>query len=833
MRLNKYFLIAGLVLIMMAIAGTARATTIEGNFNASTYQCQTTQEIFKLCNDTENTQIYSVYTTGEQSAWIQLRPLKISLQPNECADIYAFITPPCYSNAGSYTIGIEAKASDTTRKEFSLSILQGHSLELNVGNESKEGFQCEKKNYYLNVKNTGRFDERVKISITGIPSGWFTLDSELPIILKGETKTVSLSVQAPCNAELKEYNFTARTEIINSNFSAEKNLSYTIRNGQEVSISLPQEIESCKDAETIKEIEISNKGMQTESLSLSLKAPSWITLNTNAISLNPNETKKIELKFKENQGEEKSYELELTTKSSKFNSTYSKKALVELKDCYIIKTETMSAPKESCLEDKPEVKFSLANTGTKEIELKLSTAGVPAELSKKAFTIKPGAQEDITALLDPAALSATGNIQFKLLLDSEHFHSSTDTEIKFNKCYGAELELQELKLCKKVSGMNSSVKITNQGTKKQLFFIESSIDWIKPEQKSFELNPNESKTINLFIDVPENAKEEEFTIKAKSEQLELTQKAKIVYGTLTQCFKVDLIPSDKILDMNACEGKMTMLKITNKGVTKQKVSISIKDNEWTYFDPKQLEIPKDETREAYIYFNPPYDFKKDTAVIVLKAETDYGFIATAEFKLNIFGGSIALTLNPQEIKIVEAKISGITEEKIREVEVLLSLSNDTNSVIKILDIKAKDLNALFIASNPVVKSNSSITIKMQFTAGEKIDLNKLVVPITITTDKGIFLKQVPVKVFAEKKAEAKETKKPAATGLAALFQDTQKLSIILLIIIVILLIAFIAVKSRRMYPKSEEEPEEKEDSLALETIKSAVTKKKPKKKRKR
>ncbi|MEW6295040.1 MAG: hypothetical protein AB1467_01950 [Candidatus Diapherotrites archaeon] len=831
MRLNKYFLIAGLILIVIAIAGTAKATTLEGQFNASTYQCQTTQEIFNLCNDTGGTQIYSVYTTGEQSAWMQLRPLKLSLQPNECADIYAFITPPCYSNAGNYTIGVEAKASDITRKEFSLSVLQGHTLDLSIDQEAKEGFQCEKKNYSLNIKNTGRFDERVKLSVTGIPSDWFLLDSELPIILKGETMQVNLSVQAPCNAELKEYNFTAKAEILNSDFSTERNLSYIIRNGQEVLVSLPESIQACKDAETKGEIEIKNNGMQAEKLSLSLNAPNWITLNTSTISLNPNESKKIELTLKENDQEEKSYDLEFTAKSSKFNLSYTKKALVELKDCYNIKTQVISAPTESCLEEKPEIKFNLTNTGTKETELKLSTAGVPAELSKKAFIIQPGATEEMTALLDPAALSAVGGIKFKLLLDSEHFHSSTDTEINFSKCYSASLELQGLKLCKKVSGMNSSVKLTNQGTKKQLFFIDSSIDWIKPEQKSFELNSGESKVINLFIDVPEKATEQEFTITAKSEQLELKQKANISYGTLTQCFKVDLIPSDKILDINAGEGKITTLKITNKGVTKQKVSISVKDNEWTYFDPKQLEIPKDETREAYIYFNPPYDFKEDTAVIVLKAETDYGFVTTTEFKLNIFGGSIALTLNPQEIKIVEAKISGITEEKFREVEVLLSLSNDTNSTIKIMDMKAKDLNALFIVSNPVVKSKSSITIKMQFTADENVDLNKLVVPITITTDKGIYVKEVPVKVFAEK-AKAKEGKKAQPTGLSALFKDTQKLSIVLLIIIVVLLIAFIAVKSRSMASKSGE-PKEKEESLALESIKSAVTKKKTRKKRKR
>ncbi|PJA20137.1 MAG: hypothetical protein COX63_01015, partial [Candidatus Diapherotrites archaeon CG_4_10_14_0_2_um_filter_31_5] len=98
--MNNKILIA-ITLIFLSVF--VNAHTLEGNFNGLTFQGETIERTFVLCNTQDSGENFSL---SSDNAWMEVRPLSVYLSGESCKEVYAFITPFPYAESGEYDLGI-------------------------------------------------------------------------------------------------------------------------------------------------------------------------------------------------------------------------------------------------------------------------------------------------------------------------------------------------------------------------------------------------------------------------------------------------------------------------------------------------------------------------------------------------------------------------------------------------------------------------------------------------------------------------------------------------------------------------------------------------------
>lgn len=797
----------------------ANAHTLEGNFNGLTFQGETIERTFLLCNTEDNGENFNLSSNNE---WMQVRPLGVYVSGESCKEIYAFITPFPYAQSGEYEIEVKAKGeTETVTEIFNLSVVEGHKVRIK-GEDRITSTQCKENVFELELENNGIFDERAIISVTGINSNWITLSSEEFLLPKNATRDLELKILIPCNQEAKEYEFKLLVELKNTGIIKEKTLLLNVEDGQEILIS-SKNFNSCNDLTTIGTIKIENAGLLKDAIKVELEGLDWIELKENNFSLNPGEEKEIEIQFNKKDLEEKNYVFKVKVYSEKFNQLYEKDFIVKLEDCFDLSLDKALTQETACIESKPMASFIIKNNGTRKTTVKLSVEGIHAELEKNSIALEAGESTEVNVTLDFSAISALGEVNFILIADSENYSETLENSIELEKCYGIQSSVPAIEVCREVPVQNKFVSVKNTGTKAQTFTLASNLSWITPAEESFNLAGGEEKTVELIIIPTKESNENSYSIKTLTENSQYTTTAKITYLDKGTCFGLSMTNLKTIIDVNAGEGAITTLKITNNGKTLQHLEFTVKDYPWVYFNPKEFDLSIGETKEIYVYFNPPFDFREEQVTVTVKAETDFGFTAEEEVEVNIFGGSIILSINPEDIKI---KSKGIETEDTLEntVELRIEVENNTETSMKVLNVKSNYPETKYFIEEPVIKKGTTGEINLSFVVSEGLELEGLEVPIEIITDKGTYYKVVslPEKEAEPKEDTEEETEGGEATGFILFGQDEYIL--VILIVIVVILIIMAAVRSDKDEEKEETVDYSPEKDFQSE-IKSIVTKK--------
>ena len=284
------------ILIALTLSINAQAVSLEGGFSGEAYQQETLVREFTLCNTDDASRVLELKAVGENSSWISIGQESSAYGARECRETFAFITPHPYARTETYEIQLVINDEQTYSNFFNLTVLQGHTATLSINPSSQNASQCEAKSYQLTIRNTGRFNETVVLEAEGIPSNWAEFSQNNFSLSRGASKTVNLTVQAPCNQELNDYDFEITVSLDSTDFSVSQNASIEIENGQVIEIISPSSTNACIDTETRASISFKNTGRIEDSIRIELvDAPAWIKLSQTALALEENETKTVQL----------------------------------------------------------------------------------------------------------------------------------------------------------------------------------------------------------------------------------------------------------------------------------------------------------------------------------------------------------------------------------------------------------------------------------------------------------------------------------------------------------------------------------------------------------
>jgi len=800
---------------LILLSAFASAHTIEGDFEGITFQGETVESTFLLCNTSDSSENFHI---NSSNPWMQLRPLSVYLSGNSCEEIYAFTTPAPYAESGEYEIEVTASADKSVSETFYLEVVEGHKIRITPFDDEISTTQCAEKVFEFELENTGIFDERALISVEGLNENWFELSSEEILLPKGEEREIELTINIPCNQEIKVYEFKLLVELKNTGIIKEQNLELNIEDGQGILIE-SKEFASCNDWKTENTIALNNEGMLSDALTVELQGLDFVVLKENSFSLGPGEIKELNLEFNKTELEQGNYTFKLRVYSEKFNQVYEREFELKLENCYDLSIEKAAFQDSACIESKPEVSFIIRNNGTRKTEVRAGLEGINAVLEKNSFSLEAGESVEVRVELDLEG--KTGETSFLFIADSEEFTKTIENTISIEDCYETESTVPSIEVCREIPLQGKEIVIRNTGTRKQYFNVSSNVEWIKLKEKTFEIEGLQEKVIPLIITPGKDASEESYSILTKTENNSYTMKASINYLDKETCFGIEMTNLKSFVNVNAGEGAINTIKVTNKGKTIQTVYFRVEPFNWVYFNPKEINIESGETKEIYVYFNPPFDFAEETATATVKAETNYGFTAEQEVEVHIFGGSVILTINPEDIK-VNPKGLDLEDTKENTVEIKIEVENNTETNMKILGVKTPYTESKYVIEEPVIKKGEKGEITLRFVASEELELSGLEVPIEIITDKGTYYKIVTLPAGETEDEKEDEKKSREATTGFVLFGEDQYVLVILIVAVVILII-MAAVRTEK-----EDEKEQVVDygtEKELDKVKNQITQK--------
>ncbi len=640
-----------LAIALLFLIGTASALTLTGDFSLETNCAVPDKAMYTLHNDSGTTKTYTISAIGENNDWININgvwigetPLIVTLSNGDSEELYAFVKPKsCYVTPGEYTIVIDVSGE---RKEIIVVVVESRLLELDTTPESLKVSQCEKAEFDIRVKNTGKMDETVLLDVEGLPNDWTRLSVSEMFLEEGKTKTITLEIQPDCDAEIKEYEFSIKAGLRGTSFFTIENVSFEIEDKQGINITAA-EMNACKEKIMQKTIKVKNNGLLEDEIQLSVEEIYWAKVEPANLTLKAGEEKEVSIIFTKTNMEKGEYTFNILAKSAKFNKETNKEISVKLQDCYnILITETkingeLEGNSKTCIGEKAAYEFALKNDGLQPITAEIAVLGIDAVVSQKNVEIANGKTATVKVEIDIAG-EQTGEKVFTLQIKGENFSMQRDYTLTAEDCYGFNVDWdglnEEIELDANCKSEPFTIKAVNTGTKSQNVVVSvSGAEWIYFEPTQTGIEAGAEQEIYFYMaptyDTKEGKHTATVTIRGKNQTFRKELNL-VVYGGLYAELGTASVETDadviEILERTERSVKVS-LQVSNDGNSMIRISKISSQDFNAGFEFEEILLNPAESIEVpmTLYIGESEERQFD---LVLKIETDKG---TMERKITV------------------------------------------------------------------------------------------------------------------------------------------------------------------------------------------------------
>jgi len=670
--LNK-FTIFGLLLILISVG--ARADFTAGDFDLQVECCQSTGFLtYEFTNNWAQTQVYRFSVVGDNTEWITLLGVDggVELGAGESKELLAVIGPCCDTKQGEYVIGIEySSAKGTKTQEINVTVPECRTVVLSVDPERSVVGQCEKAVFEVKLSNQSIASEEIELEIEGIASEWLHIEGATEFLLeKGREKTINVTVDAPCTAQLREYQGKAIAKIKNTELSVSDKFVFEVEDKQDILIGTAEQkdMKACNDLIDEKVISIKNNGRTKDALSLSLEGPEWIELKQKAVILDPDESKNITVYLNKGDIEEKGFTFTLKAESQIFNKETEQIFHVEVEDCFALGFGKATGAEEACLEEELEYEFVVENVKENDSKIKVSIEGMTASIEPNEFSLESGKEKTVKAVFDLTQETA-GNKEFTVKVDGENFELKKSYIVKLNDCYAIALDHEEFskdhkievgtQICPQPSIITSTV--TNTGTKANTVTITyTGPEWVLIQPTELELTPGETKEFYVYFNVPITTAEGDFVVETTLTATDYTEKG--TANLSVKQIKAELIDvtAESELEEEIVETSTTIkakIHLKNTGNCSLEIKGIKAEGFKVEFDSEAFVLDINEEKKVVATVFLGENFEGEEVTLPVTIETDRGLIKKT-VKVNMAEEEVSIEetiQEPEETKTAETE----------------------------------------------------------------------------------------------------------------------------------------------------------------------------------
>ncbi|MBI5884945.1 hypothetical protein HZB89_02495 [archaeon] len=509
--MNKFILFP--VLFLLLFSADSFAAQIQGNFDFKAFQCQTAEAIALIENNSSSQKDFSLSVEGQLKNWVVLAPEQLSIPANSSREAYLFVTANCYAAAGNYAGKLAVNDGfSTATKDLQLEVIEGHSISLSLENPSIDSCQGTEAVFKAKLKNTGRFDETIKLSVSGL--NWQSSFPESAILPQGSEKTIDLKFKSLSLQEPKDYSFTlkAANEFNSINESIQGKIILSKCFGLQATFNQFNSfcIDSDKPVKASALIALKNTGTKALNLNYSVSGDGNARLSKPAETIQPNSESSFEAFFTQLPLIESSKALKLDIasndlmKSEQLNFSFNK--------CFDLSLDKSSIDLCECANTEQELTVKNNSAESNTYKLSFNPSWVSSAVSSISLA---GGQE---AGIPLAVISPCNSSAKEITAVFSNQSKSIEKKISLNylsneSCFGIQPSLESISiLVARNSGKKLALKLKNNGLHPQKLLLEAKgVDFMHVLPKELSLNAGEEKEAYLFFSPSLQAELKEFT----------------------------------------------------------------------------------------------------------------------------------------------------------------------------------------------------------------------------------------------------------------------------------------------------------------------------------
>ncbi|MFC1686302.1 hypothetical protein ACFLZZ_04775, partial [Nanoarchaeota archaeon] len=383
-----------------------QASTLEVVSEKTTCACEETVYPVTIKNNGLVTETFSLSVNGVASEWAEFSKEFITLDKGQESVIEATITPPCNVH-GVYELEFESTG------EKSSSSKAVSNLEINPCYEYKIGFEEESYSLCSNVEK----DLVFSVENTGTSENTYSLTADLDwvsvpesfVVGAGEKKEVTLTAKP--ELETTEGTHTLRVSVLSETGDVGKtsNTDLIIEECFGVTVNFENSEETICDVSRDHSypLTIINSGKGEDTVTLSVKGPSWADLDDESMTLVEEEKKVSNLNVNlptDIESEKYGIEVTLTSKNGAEANAFLEVFIAEEDECYAGELTIEDDELAVGLEKGRTFDLMLKNTGYEEATYKISLDGEAETFSlvnPDKVTLKSGEEVELYLFISP------------------------------------------------------------------------------------------------------------------------------------------------------------------------------------------------------------------------------------------------------------------------------------------------------------------------------------------------------------------------------------------------------------------------------------------------
>ncbi|MBU5689979.1 MAG: hypothetical protein QXM68_02175 [Candidatus Aenigmatarchaeota archaeon] len=349
-------------------------------------QCGIATFDITLTNAGEKEDTFYTLVEGIPEGWYDLSHDYIELQPKQAKTVYLFITANCFEQPKNYTGKISFLGNSETFSEFKMNVVSDHSLELL--SRPKPSCLCEETETTFILRNTGKYDEKVKLYAKG---GY--LEQDVFDVKSGQEIEFKVRLDKACDFDEKDYIIEISAESLSSYAKVKSNFPIQRDKCYDFKIEYNNESSICINEKATFSVTLHNTGTKDDEYILSMDALDILE----KINVSANQTKTFNLVFEPDEVGiiDLGFSVKSNTKEEKGTIRFN------VEKCYGVDLIANETQINILLGEGKLVKAKLVNTGTRDDTFKIVSDVKWVSLRPEQVLIKGMKTEDIFIYYSP------------------------------------------------------------------------------------------------------------------------------------------------------------------------------------------------------------------------------------------------------------------------------------------------------------------------------------------------------------------------------------------------------------------------------------------------
>ncbi len=406
--------------------------------------------------------------------------------------------PFTYTGRLDYTIKVSSTYGRTKRLHRTLNVVKCNSIELKDKATTDIVNPAQTAKFRFTVKNPASFTDEYEIKPLKHEDKVRISENQFPL---GQDEQKQVFVYTRFAPHIwGDYTIPVQVKSKQNGQTKKVNLDLTIKREYDYKIQVSGQVKTCTQTQKTVPVTITNNANVSNTYKLNFEGPQYTSLNRKEVTLNPGQTKTLEITLNPSDAQTGKEQIKLSATSQRGQIELERVISVNAENCYEHQVSMPETHTMICGNDT--INVNVRNDGTQPEKFQLRTkAPLWMNLEQKIVRLDPNENKNIPMTINAPCSNQNYDIMVEAV-NRDQNHITEKANMKLNvhtqqSAYKVTLDKNNYDIRKR--DKQFQIKVNNEGIRGGTYQLSLDSDFLTLEQQTLTLKNGESKNITINI----------------------------------------------------------------------------------------------------------------------------------------------------------------------------------------------------------------------------------------------------------------------------------------------------------------------------------------------